>query len=153
MVECDNVPDVAVTVTIVVCDRAPRYPLLVLPQPESPPMAAQQAITSSVTPSRALARPPCPRRTDLRQGSNPTNGKSIALKSVGDIARSSESRFPMALAIVVDVWIARETFVGPEPAGMVDGVIVAVAPVGKPLTVRVTAAGNVVPPEGPNASL
>jgi len=103
VVECDNVPDVAVTVTIDVCDRAPRYPLLVLPQPESPPIAAQQAITSRVTPSRALARPPCPRRRDLRQGSNPTNGKSIALKSVGDIARSSESRLPMALAIVVDV--------------------------------------------------
>jgi hypothetical protein len=59
----------------------------------------------------------------------------------------------MAPATVVDVCISSATLVGPEPAAIVDGVIVAVAPVGKPLTVNVTAAGKVVPPDGPNASM
>ena len=124
-----------------------------LPQPESPLIAAQQAITSSDMARNELARDVWQRRHDLRHGSKPANGKSTALKSAGDRARSSESRLPMALAMVVDVCIANVTLVKAEPAGIVDGVIVAVAPFGKPLTVNVTAAGNVVPPEGPNASL
>src|ERR1700761_5514318 len=98
-------------------------------------MAAQQAIASRTTPKNAFKREAFPRlhRLALRHGSNPTNGKSTALKSPGAIARSSESPPlpapvpPMRplLATVVAVCIASVTFVGPEPAGIVDGVIVA----------------------------
>jgi len=52
-------------------------------------------------------------------------------------------------AVWVGTWTASVTLVGPAPAGSVDGVRVAVAPVGKPVTISATAPGKVGPLEGP----
>ena len=57
------------------------------------------------------------------------------------------------MLVCVGTWIVNVTVVSPPPAAIVCGENVAVAPVGKPVTAKLTVDGNVLPPTGATSIL